>query len=131
MKELKATGLKTDLRKAAPIIKMPKAVGPAKRSKYGNVKIVYDGIPFDSTKEGNRYLELKQREREGAISELCLQTVYDLSINGVHICKYKSDFDYIEANARVVEDSKGFKTREYKIKRALMRAIYNITIRET
>jgi hypothetical protein len=47
-------------------------------------------------------------------------------------CSYKADFVYfdIEANKTIVEDTKGFRTPEYKIKRKLMLYVHNIRIKE-
>lgn len=47
-------------------------------SKYGNEKVVIDGIEFDSKKEGNYYLFLKQKEQAGEISNLRLQVPYEI-----------------------------------------------------
>lgn len=101
-----------------------------KPSKYRNVKTMVDGIEFDSKKEAARYQELKIMEKAGIISELKLQVVHDLSVNAVHVCKYIADFTYIRDNRRVTEDVKGMKTIIYKMKKKLMKAIYNIEIQE-
>ena len=104
----------------------------SRSNKYGAKRTVLDGISFHSIGESKRYAELKLLERAGEIRELELQKPYDLSINGIHICTYIADFRYIEkGSGLVVEDSKGFRTREYLIKRNLMKAIYGIEIRET
>jgi hypothetical protein len=101
-------------------------------SKYGNIKTMYYGILFDSKKEGERYLRLKQLEEEGKISNLQLQVPYPVIINGVKVCDYKADFVYhIETGAIVVEDVKGYKTPEYRLKRKLIRAVYGFLIKET
>lgn len=47
-------------------------------NKYGNRKVVIDGIKFDSQKEGNRYCELKLLQRAGEISNLQLQPKFVL-----------------------------------------------------
>jgi hypothetical protein len=41
-----------------------------------------------------------------------------------------ADFSYIEDGRKVVEDVKGFKTREYKRKKKMMLAVHNIQIIE-
>lgn len=41
--------------------------------KYGNRKIIRDGIEFDSIKECQRYCELKLMQRAGLISDLQTQ----------------------------------------------------------
>lgn len=106
---------------------------PEKKSKYGNKKVIFDGIKFDSKKEGNRYLELKGRQMAGEISDLRFQVVYDLEINGFLICSYIADFTYKENALEVVEDVKSKATRKlpvYRIKNKLMQAILGIIIKE-
>lgn len=105
--------------------------------KYGNKKIAVDGIIFDSKKEANRYMELRLLEKTGAIHDLRTQVKYTLipsqKINGKVIereCSYRADFVYIEGENTIVEDTKGFKTKEYIIKRKLMLYIHGIQIRE-
>ena len=49
-----------------------------KRDKYGNSKIVVDGIKFDSKREYKRYSQLKLLEIAGQISELQLQVPFVL-----------------------------------------------------
>ena len=102
-------------------------------SKYNNVKTNVGGLKFDSKKEAMRYLELKQMEKTGHISDLELQVVYPLIINGMIICKYIADFRYC-INPSInytVEDVKGVKTPIYRLKKKLMKAIYKIDILET
>ena len=103
-----------------------------RRSKYNNIKVTFYGHKFDSKKEGQRYLELRQMEIDGHISNLELQPSYKMEINGVKICTYKADFKYNCAEyGDIVEDVKGFKTAIYKLKKKLMKAIHNIEIKET
>lgn len=123
------------------------------RSKYGNKKIIVEGIPFDSRKEARRYSELKLLERAGKIKDLELQKSFELipaqyedtgevytrgekkgqPKRGKCIEKavtYKADFVYIENGKTVVEDTKGFRTKDYIIKRKLMLHIHGIRIKE-
>ena len=44
-----------------------------KRSKYKNIKVVIDGIKFDSKKEVAHYYQLKDLLDEGKITNLALQ----------------------------------------------------------
>ena len=101
-------------------------------AKYGNKKTVVDGITFASKKEANRYCLLKLMERGGLIRDLELQPPYRLEVNGVLVCKYVADFRYVDAQTgeAVVEDAKGFKTREYNFKKKLVKAVHGIEIRE-
>ena len=108
-----------------------------KTGKYRNVKTEENGIKFDSKKEANRYSELLLLERAGAITNLELQVPFELipnqKINGKVVeraCKYVADFCYIENGQRVVEDTKGFRTAEYIIKRKLMLYVHGIRIKE-
>ena len=48
------------------------------KSKYNNKKVWYDGIKFDSGKERDYYIYLKQKESEGEIANLRLQVPYVL-----------------------------------------------------
>lgn len=103
-----------------------------KRHKYGAKKIEIDGIIFDSIKEGRRYRELKMLEAAGLITELELQVEYELNPGGTHSLKYVADFRYLEVmtSSRIVEDAKGYKTKEYLKKKRLMLKVHNIKIKE-
>lgn len=118
------------------------------RTKYHSRKITRDGITFDSVKEAKRYNELLLLERSGAIQNLKRQVDYVLiptqrepdtigKRGGViqgktieHSVKYKADFVYTENGKTVVEDTKGFKTKDYIIKRKLMLWVHGIKIKE-
>lgn len=105
-------------------------------SKYGAVRTEVDGITFASKREARRYSELKLLERAGEIADLELQPRYPLVVNGVKVCTYVGDFLYrptfrgaVMAQP-VVEDAKGFKTPEYKLKAKLFRAVHGFPITE-
>lgn len=104
---------------------------PLPKSKYNNKRTIVDGLKFDSKKEAERYSHLKLLEKAGVISKLKLQQPYKLIINGFHVCTYISDFEYLQDGKKVIEDAKGVRTSVYIIKRKLMKAIYNIEIKET
>lgn len=94
--------------------------------KYHNRKTVIDGIKFDSKKEANRYVELKLMEKAGVIHSLHLQPSFilqeaftDYTGKKHRAIKYKADFEYIENDKLTVEDVKGFKTKEYRLKAKL------------
>ncbi len=91
-----------------------------------------DGIKFASTKEANRYLELKFLQTHRQISDLKMQVPFDLNPGGTHTMKYIADFTYNDQDGNyVVEDSKGFKTKDYLKKRRLMLRVHGIKIKET
>lgn len=107
-------------------------------SKYNSKKTVVDGQKFDSKKEARRYQELLLLEKAGEIKNLSRQVKFVLipsqrDENGKVVereCSYKADFTYEEGIKTVVEDVKGFRTKEYIIKRKLMLWRYGIRIRE-
>lgn len=102
----------------------------AKRNKYGAKGRRVDGQYFQSGLEAERGGELKLQERAGVIKNLRPQVTYDLHVHGVPITTYRADFVYEKDGREIVEDTKGFATEEYKIKRALMLAVHGIEIRE-
>lgn len=99
-----------------------------KQSKYGAKKVVIDGIKFDSQKEGNHYLELKLIEKQGLIKDLRMQVRFELQPsykkNGktIRAIYYVADFTYIDkkTNKMIVEDTKGFRTEVYKLKKKIL-----------
>lgn len=104
----------------------------AKRAKYNNEKVEYEGKVFDSRREYNRYRELLILLKAGAIGQLRLQVPYELNEGGTHSYKYVADFVYMDSVAgEIIEDCKGFRTREYEKKSRLMKKIYGIIIKET
>jgi hypothetical protein len=102
-----------------------------RRNKFGAKKTVVDGKIFDSIKEAKRYKELVLLQSTGIISDLTCQVTFRLDVNGLLICKYRADFVYRENGHHVVEDVKGARTREYLLKKKLMRAVHGIDILET
>ena len=120
------------------------------RNKYGNTKTEVDGIIFDSAKEARRWQELRLAERADAIRDLRRQVKYELipaqrepdqrgARGGVIKGKlleravyYTADFVYYDmaAGRTIAEDTKGFKTKDYIIKRKLMLYVHHIKIKE-
>lgn len=118
------------------------------KNKYHSRKITRDGMTFDSIKEYKRWCELSMLEKAGAITELDRQVKFTLIPaqyepkwlpklkqigNGQCIereCSYVADFVYKEDGLTVVEDTKGFKTKDYIIKRKLMLWVHGIRIQE-
>lgn len=118
-----------------------------KKSKYGNRKVVRDGIKFDSEREAARFGELKVLRAMGKIRDLRLQANFTLvegytTIEGNRVkpMVYRADFTYERATdpdcngvvhwLREVEDAKGMHTQAYELKKKLMLDKYGITIRE-
>lgn len=121
------------------------------KNKFHSKKITVDGRTFDSKREYRRYCELALLEKAGQIQNLELQKVFELipaqyetferyGKKGNRLkdgsrciekaCVYKADFCYTENGVLVVEDTKGFKTKDYIIKRKLMLYIHGIRIKE-
>ena len=109
-----------------------------KKQKYNNVG------HGTSNKEKNRGAVLELIQRQGLISGLQKQVVYDLIpaqygiVNGKkrcieRACTYRADFVYFDEKLKelVVEDSKGFKTKDYIVRRKLMLFLHGIKIKET
>lgn len=106
-------------------------------TKYRNVR----SGSYDSRKEEKRANDLKVLEKLGEITELKEQVTFELIpsqyevVGGKKVCierglKYIADFVYIKNDQVVVEDTKGFKTKDYIIKRKLMLFIHKIKITE-
>lgn len=104
-----------------------------KPSKLRNVKTTVDGIVFASKKEANRYSELLLEKRAGLVLEIELQPRFvlqegyrdPLTMKWVRPIVYIADFRVVYADHRVVViDTKGFRTKEYRIKKKLFRRRY-------
>jgi hypothetical protein len=98
-----------------------------RRSKYRNVRT--NG--YASKREARRAFELEFLQSDGKITELQEQVRFRIEINGILVCAYVADFVYYKDGKRVVEDCKGHRTREYKLKAKLMQAVHGIVILET
>lgn len=92
-----------------------------------------------SKKEHGRAGQLRLMESAGLISELKEQVKFELiptqrDDEGNRIeysCSYVADFVYRDNRGNIiVEDTKGFRTPEYKIKRKLMLYLHGIRIKE-
>ena len=108
-------------------------------NKYRNVKVEVNGMKFDSARECKRYFDLCLMQKTGSIKGLqrqvsfCLIPSYKLS-NGKteRGVDYIADFVYYTKDGRyIVEDSKGYRTKEYIIKKKLMLDQWGIEILET
>ena len=102
--------------------------------KYGNRKVIVDNIAFDSKAEGEMYRDLKLLEKGNLIKNLELQPKFVLqrkftNNNGekIRAITYTADFRFFDVKkgrVRVI-DCKGFKTKEYRIKKKLFDFIYS------
>ncbi len=117
--------------------------------KYGNKKVRYQGAVYDSKREARRAAELSLLEKAGKITDLQTQVKFVLiptqrepdtvgkrggikrgKVIEQSVC-YVADFVYTdEQGRRIVEDTKGFRTKDYVIKRKLMLYIHGIKIKE-
>lgn len=75
-----------------------KSTPKIKRSKYGNEKVVYQGIEFDSRLEMNRYIFLKAKEDAGEISNLRVHQSYELIPK-----QTKTEVKHLKTKDKVVE----------------------------
>lgn len=108
-------------------------------SKYGNRKTTVFGITFDSKREAERYLVLRAMEKRGEIGNLQLQVRFPLlpaqkdQRTGKVIERavdYVADFVYETDGFRVVEDTKGLRTKDYILKRKMMLYFHGIRVQE-
>lgn len=111
------------------------APAPKKRNKYGAKKTGGHA----SEKEHERANQLKLMQRAGVISNLreqvkfvLIPTQRDSQGNLLEReCSYYADFVYERDGVTVVEDTKGFRTPEYRLKRKLMLLVHGIRIKES
>lgn len=116
--------------------------------KYHNIpteRLSADGtvIRFPSRKEARRFDELLVRLQTGQIQDLRLQVDFTLQeaytdANGhrIRAIRYKADFTYLERDEkgntwkRIAEDAKGKRTKEYVMKKKMMKDRLGIDIIE-
>lgn len=116
-----------DLKEARALLNRPR---PKKAvSKYRNIKVQSaGGENFDSKAEARRYAQLQILQRAGQISDLKRQVSVSLigadgaplrSPSGRRIF-YRADFTYLEKGALIYEDRKGFATKDFNLKMAIL-----------
>lgn len=109
--------------------------------KFHNRKIEYEGMIFDSKKELNHWIDLKELEEQGIISDLNRQVEFILLPKQVlpsgkflyNPVRYIADMTYYQDGELVVEDVKSAMTRklpDYIIKKKLMYYIHKIILKE-
>ena len=112
-----------------------------RRSKFFSKKVVVEGITFDSKKEGEYYLKLKELEKKGIIKDLELQKEYVLQdkfkLNNKtrREIKYKADFKYVtteDDKLHVVDIKSPYtaKDKVYRMKKKMFEYRYGIELEE-
>lgn len=123
-----------------------------KGKKYNNTKVEYDGIKFDSKKEMQRYIVLKDADNSGVISNLELQVKYELipAVREEYVehlktkdkvktrtlqlpITYTCDFQYLKDGVLIVEDVKAspkMLPKEFVLKEKMMFALKGIKIKK-
>ena len=150
--------MEAERRKKRTPLPCPADGAPGGGQKYHNKpteRVTASGavLRFDSQKEARRYDELSALERAGQIRDLRLQVDFtlqeaytDTEGRRVRAIRYKADFTYLEKSFAdedgfyeeklhwylVVEDvkSRATRTKEYVMKRKLMKERFNIDIQE-
>ena len=105
-------------------------------SKYGNEKVRWNGILFDSKHELERWIVLKDMEKRGEITWLRRQVRYkvipEMEYNGKKLKPnyYVVDFEYDKDGETILEDAKGVETEVYRLKKKLVYQIYGRWVHE-
>jgi len=119
------------------------------KNKYHAKKVEFDGIIFDSKKEGMHYLKLKDMQNRGEIENLRLQVPFELlpaiyKDEIVHLktkdkivkklvqraVNYVADFVYEKDGVQYVIDAKGMRLSDYILKKKMMRSLLGIDVIE-
>ena len=118
-----------------------------RRGKFNAKPTVVDNVKFASKREALYYMQLKALQKAGSITDLELQPRFPMPPDGMWatvkgqkemvkvkpgtICTYVTDFRYKnKAGETVVVDVKGYKTREYILKKKLLKYFYSIEVIE-
>ena len=111
------------------------------RSKFFSKKVVVDGITFDSKKEGEYYLKLKEDQKNGLIRDLerqkeyVLQDKFKIGNKTRRQITYKADFTYVtvkDDKLHVVDVKSPYtaKDKVYRLKKKLFEFKYNMELEE-
>lgn len=109
--------------------KTAQRLGLVGKSKYNNSKVTYQGLTFDSKKEFEYYLILKDKEKRGLVFNIKRQVPLEIQPaftdkTGVKhkAIIYIADFVYTDRVSGKVKyiDVKGFRTEVYKLKKKLL-----------
>lgn len=123
-----------------------------KRAKYGNKKVVINGITFDSIKEGDIYLRLLELESRGVIRDLEIHPMWELQPKLTEtyikhlktkdkVCErtvllpitYTADFSFWYGGEFKVVDVKSTKAmlpKDYRLKKKMLRYVHGLEITE-
>ncbi len=117
---------------AAELSSMPSALSP---SKYRSSRTESHGMVFDSGKEAAGVSHLMLLEEQHQIFGLRLQVRFPLPGHLFYVadacyCQLQWITSEKRALVLVVQDFKGFRTREYRMKRKLFKESYGIEIQE-
>ncbi|MBR2028252.1 MAG: DUF1064 domain-containing protein [Oscillospiraceae bacterium] len=102
-----------------------------KQSKYHAKKCTVGETTYDSKKEAKRGQELEYLNKIGVIKNLERQVKFELQPaytnnqgNKIRPITYIADFVYEKNGKKIVEDTKGFKTDKYRIKKKIFEYKY-------
>ena len=106
-------------------------------NKFNAIKCVYKDLKFDSIKEKNHYIVLRNMELAGEIKDLKLQPIFELVHKNTvfRAVKYIADFSFYDKdNNFVVQDVKGCKKgavyQNFKLKQKVLYDKYQIEVIE-
>ena len=101
------------------------------KNKYHAQKTCVGDVTFDSRKEARRYSTLCEWEKFNVITNLQRQVTFELQEGytnnqgkKIRPILYIADFTYEQDGKKIVEDCKGVKTKEYRIKKKLFEYKY-------
>ena len=87
---------------------------------------------FASRAEHRRYMHLAMLRNAGEITNLILQPVFPVEINGIRVCCYRADYEYVKGGVTVVEDMKGskdFQDNASALRRKAAEAYYGFSVK--
>jgi hypothetical protein len=124
-------------RMTAAQLRATEATGATKGRVRGTKKTTVQGIKFDSKREANHWLLLRDRQDKGEIANLRTQVPYELHGRDGPILtptgkvmRYIADFVYVDwglHGKEIIADAKGYQTDVSKMKMAIL-AAQNITV---
>ncbi len=102
------------------------------KSKYRNKRTANgDGTFSDSKKEARIDADMMSLKKNRDVVRVERKERFPIVLNGIKICVYEADWTvYYKNGTKEVFDAKGVLTPVYKLKKKLMRALFNIEIKE-